>query len=84
MVLSARRLKSYVLGFSIIVQSNLPIKDVLRKVDHLGRLLKWCIELIDYDMKYRPREAIKAQATKDFIAEVPLGTEAESFLNNLV
>ncbi|WP_248789472.1 hypothetical protein, partial [Escherichia coli] len=50
----------------------------MRKVDHSGRLSKWCIELGEYDITYEPRKAIKAQALADFIAEVPFA-ESDQF-----
>ena len=34
-----------------------------------GRLTKWVIELSEFDVVYRPRPAIKAQALADFIVE---------------
>uniref|UniRef100_A0A2N9H0V5 RNase H type-1 domain-containing protein n=1 Tax=Fagus sylvatica TaxID=28930 RepID=A0A2N9H0V5_FAGSY len=34
-----------------------------------GRLIQWSIELSEFDIDYRPRTAIKAQALADFIAE---------------
>ena len=32
-------------------------------------MVQWAIELSQFDIKYRPRTAIKAQALADFIAE---------------
>lgn len=43
LVLSARRLKPYFLRFFVIVRSNIPIRDILRKIDHWGQISKWCI-----------------------------------------
>lgn len=74
-MLTARRLKPYFLGFSILVRTNLTIKEVLRKVDHSGQLSKWCVELTEYEITYEPRKAIKVQAIADFIAELPLTDE---------
>ncbi|XP_073152240.1 uncharacterized protein [Henckelia pumila] len=37
--------------------------------DALGRLIKWITELSEYDIKFEPRTAIKAQALADFLAE---------------
>ncbi|XP_073042035.1 uncharacterized protein [Primulina eburnea] len=35
-----------------------------------GRLVKWTVELGEYDIEYQPRKAIKAQALSDFITEM--------------
>ena len=34
-----------------------------------GRLIQWAIEFSEFDIKYQPRNAIKAQVLVDFIAE---------------
>jgi hypothetical protein len=41
----------------------------MNKPDAAGRLIQWSIELSEFDIDYRPRTAIKAQALADFIAE---------------
>ncbi|XP_024190652.1 uncharacterized protein LOC112194667 [Rosa chinensis] len=42
---------------------------VLQKPETSGRLIKWAIELGEFDIKYQPRTAIKGQAAADFIFE---------------
>ena len=37
-----------------------------------GRMVQWAIELSQFDIKYKPQIAIKAQASVDFIAEFTL------------
>ena len=39
------------------------------KMEAAGRLIQWAIELSEFDIRYQPRSAIKAQALADFIAE---------------
>ena len=36
-------------------------------------MVQWAIELSEFDVKYKPRNAIKAQALADFIAEFTPG-----------
>ncbi|XP_073121274.1 uncharacterized protein [Henckelia pumila] len=38
--------------------------------DSSGRLVKWSVELGEYDIEYQPRKSIKAQALSDFLTEV--------------
>ena len=37
------------------------------------RLVLWAIELSEFDIRYRPRTSIKAQALADFIVESTTG-----------
>lgn len=60
---------------SILVRTNLSIKEVLGKVDHSGKLSKWCVELNDYELKYRRRKGMKEQVLPDFLAELPQKNE---------
>ena len=41
----------------------------VREILSAGRLVQWSIELSEFDINYRPRTTIKAQALVDFIAE---------------
>ena len=50
-----------------------PLKKSMNKLEAVGRLIQWAIELSEFDVKYQPRNAIKAQALADFIAEFTLG-----------
>nr|XP_029148713.1 uncharacterized protein LOC114925314 [Arachis hypogaea]XP_029154490.1 uncharacterized protein LOC114927735 [Arachis hypogaea] len=46
------------------------IRQVLQKPDLAGRMMTWSIKLFQYDIRYEPRQAIKAQAMADFLVEV--------------
>lgn len=46
-----------------------PLSSILGKIDTLGRLVKWAVELRQFNIHYEPRTAIKAQALADFIQE---------------
>ncbi|XP_071906678.1 uncharacterized protein [Coffea arabica] len=51
------------------LQGAEPLKQILSKPDTSGRMVKWIVELSEYDLDFRSRTAIKAQALADFIAE---------------
>lgn len=48
---------------------------MLQKLDASGRLVKWSVELSEFDLSYRPRRAIKAQALTDFMVDRALPGE---------
>ncbi|KAL0427702.1 UNVERIFIED_CONTAM: hypothetical protein Slati_2945000 [Sesamum latifolium] len=70
LVVTARKLRPYFLTQPVGVKTNMPLKQTLGKPDTFGRLIKWAVELSEYDISYLPRTTIKAQALADFISEV--------------
>ncbi|KAL0446084.1 UNVERIFIED_CONTAM: hypothetical protein Slati_1736300 [Sesamum latifolium] len=70
LVVTARKLRPYFLSYPIGVRTNTPLKQVLGKPETSGRLIKWAIELSEYDISYLPRTTIKAQALADFVSEM--------------
>ncbi|KAL0402048.1 UNVERIFIED_CONTAM: hypothetical protein Slati_4234700 [Sesamum latifolium] len=70
LVVTARRLRPYFLSHPIGVKTNTPLKQTLGKPDTSGRLVKWAVELSEYDISYLPRMTNKAQALADFISEM--------------
>ncbi|CAL9000957.1 unnamed protein product [Prunus brigantina] len=69
LVVSARRLRPYFQAHTIHVLTNHPLRQVLQKPETSGRLVKWAIELGEFDIHYKPRPATKGQAVADFISE---------------
>jgi len=58
-VFSARRLHHYFQSFTVIVMTDLPIRKVLQKPDVTGRMVRWAVELSQFDVQYEPRGPIK-------------------------
>jgi len=69
LVITSRKLRHYFQAHSVQVLTNQPLRQVLQKPDASGRLLKWSIELSQFEVDYKPRMAIKGQALADFVAE---------------
>ena len=69
-VFSVRRLRPYFQSFTVLVMTNLPIQKVLKKPDVAGRMVKWTVELSEFDIKYEPRGPIKGQSFADFVVEL--------------
>lgn len=63
-------------GFGHILQAhtihtltNQPLRQVLKKLETSGRLIKWAIELGEFDIHFKPWPFNKGQAVADFISE---------------
>ncbi|XP_073130839.1 uncharacterized protein [Henckelia pumila] len=69
LVITARKLRPYFLSHPITVLTNSALGKIAANPDSSGRLIKWITELSEYDIKFEPRTAIKAQALADFLAE---------------
>ncbi|XP_071926220.1 uncharacterized protein [Coffea arabica] len=76
----SKKLRTYFQTHPVVVVTDQPLKEILSKPEASGRMVKWAVELSEYDLGYQPRTAIKAQALVDFIADgVSFGsTEAEA------
>lgn len=53
----------------VVVTDQPPLKQALQKPKASGHLVKWSVELSEFNIRYRPRVVIKAQALADFVAE---------------
>ena len=69
LVTAARKLRPYFQAHTIEVPIEYPMKKVLHKPETSGRLMKWAIELSEFDIRYRPKTAIKGQVLADFVME---------------
>ena len=41
----------------------------MNKLEAVGQLIQWAIQLSEFDIRYQSRNAVKAQALVDFIAD---------------
>ncbi|KAK4403011.1 hypothetical protein Sango_1041800 [Sesamum angolense] len=64
-----KRLHPYFLGYPIRVRMNLQLKQTLGKSNTSRQLVKWVVELSEYDVSYLLRTAIKAEALANFVSE---------------
>jgi hypothetical protein len=51
-----------------MVHTSSTLGEILNK-EATGKIAKWAIEFSMYDIIYKPRTTIKAQALSDFVAE---------------
>ena len=69
LVTAARKLRPYFQAHTIEVPTEYPMKQGLHKPETSGRLMKWAIELSEFDIRYKPKTAIKGQVLTDFVME---------------
>jgi len=50
--------------------SDLPIRKVLQKPNLAGGMVRWSVELSEFDIECEPRGAVKGQAYADFVVEL--------------
>lgn len=70
LVTTAQRLGPYFQAHFVTVLTNFPLRQVFQKPETSGKLMKWALELSEYDLILKPRTAIKGQAVADLIAEL--------------
>ncbi|XP_022899405.1 uncharacterized protein LOC111412714 [Olea europaea var. sylvestris] len=75
LMVAVRKLRPYFQSHTVQVMTDQPIKQILHRPETSGRMLKWAIELSEFDIEFRPKTAIKAQALVDFIVELTLSPE---------
>ena len=54
------------------------MKQVLHKPETSGRLMKWAIELSEFDIRYKPKIVIKGKVLVDFVMEFTLAEPSEN------
>ena len=78
LVTTSRKIRPYIKAHTIKVPTEYPMKKVLHKPETSGMLIKWAIELSEFDIRYKPRTAIKGQILADFIMEFTPAELAEA------
>ena len=69
LVTTTKRLRSYFQAYTNEIPIEHLMKQILHKPETSGRLVKWVIELSEFDIRYKPRTSIKGQVLADFIME---------------
>ena len=69
LVTTSRKLRPYFQAHTIEVPTEYPMKQILHKPETSGRLIKWAIDLSEFDIRYKLRTTIKGQILADFIME---------------
>ena len=75
LVTATGRLKQFFLAHTIVIRTDQPIRQMLGRPDVAGRMMKWSLELSEFNIHYESQKALKAQDFADFIAEMTFPTE---------
>ena len=68
--MTAKKLCPYFQAHTIVMLTSYLIRAILNKPDASRRLLKWAVELSEFDIEYHTRSTIKGQIITDFIDEL--------------
>jgi hypothetical protein len=52
-----------------VVPSSFPLGEIIYNCDANGRIVKWSVELGEFDIEFCPRQVIKSQILADFVSE---------------
>ena len=71
LVTAARKLRPYFQAHTIEVSTEYPMKQVLHKPETSGRLMKWAIELSEFNIRYKPK-TLYLQKVRDLLKKFVL------------
>ena len=80
LVTSTKKLRYYFLAHPMIIFTNHPMKEVLHKLEVLGKLVKWTVEWTQLDISYQSCTVIKGQVLADFIIKFNLPSKEDQDL----
>jgi hypothetical protein len=69
LLITSRKLRHYFQALKIVVPSSFSLGEIIRNHDANGRIIKWSVELGEFEIEFCPRQAIKSQIIADFVSE---------------
>jgi hypothetical protein len=69
LLITSRKLRHYFQAHKITVPLSFPLGEIIRNRDVNGCIVKWSVELGEFDIEFCPRQAIKSQILVDFVSE---------------
>jgi hypothetical protein len=69
LLITSRKLRHYFPAHKIVVPSSFPLGEIIRNRDAGGRVVKWSVELGEFEIEFCPRQEIKSQILADFVSE---------------
>ncbi|KAI0512212.1 hypothetical protein KFK09_012850 [Dendrobium nobile] len=81
LIFAVQKLRHYMLSHKITLISKIdPLKFLMTRPALTGRLARWAVILLQFDITYVPQKAVKGQVLADFLAAHPI--PADSPLND--
>jgi hypothetical protein len=68
-LVASRKLRHYFQAHRIVVVTSFPLRTILHNSNATGNIAKWDVELVEFQLDFRPCHAIKSQVLADFIVE---------------
>jgi hypothetical protein len=69
LLITSRKLRHYFQAHKIMVMSSFPLGEIIRNRDTNSCIVKWSVELGEFDIEFCTRQAIKSQILADFVSE---------------
>ena len=69
LVHATRKLPQYFQAHTVYMLTEHPIQSLLKRSDLTGQIAKWGTQLRAFDVRYKPRSAVKGHVLADFVAE---------------
>ena len=69
LVHATRKFPQYCQAHIVYVLTEHPLQSLLKRSDLTGRIAKWEKRLRAFDVRYKPRSAVKGQVLADFVVE---------------
>jgi hypothetical protein len=68
-LIASRKMHHYFQAHNISVVTSYPLKAVLHNPNAIGNIAKWVVELVEFEMDFLPRHAVKSQVLADFVED---------------
>jgi hypothetical protein len=69
LLITSRKLRHYFQAHKIVVPSSFPLGDIICNRNANGRIVKWSVELGNFEIEFCLLQAIKSQILADFVFE---------------
>jgi hypothetical protein len=69
LLITSRKLRHYFKAHKIVVPYSFPLREIIRNRDANGRIVKWSVEVGEFEIEFCPIQAINSQILADVVSE---------------